>query len=87
MIHCHMAQITCEFIDLLEKIDQKTGKTIEKNPEYLKSDDTALVKILPLQQISVEKYVDYPSLGHFIISDQGCILGVGSIKHIEKKNL
>jgi elongation factor 1-alpha len=81
-----MAQVTCEFVELLEKIDKKTGKTIEKNPEFLRSDDTALVKIIPLKPISVETYVDYPSLGRFVMLDQAIVIAAGTIKHVEKKD-
>jgi elongation factor 1-alpha len=82
-----MTQITCEFGELLEKIDRKSGKTIEKTPEFLKSGDSALVKIIPLKPICVEKYVDYPSLGRFVLYDREWIIAVGTIKHVEKKNL
>jgi elongation factor 1-alpha len=81
-----MAQVTCEFVELLEKIDKKTGKTIEKNPEFLRSDDMALVKIISLKPISVETYVDYPSLGRFVMLDQAIVIAAGTIKYVEKKD-
>jgi len=80
-----MAQVACEVTELLEKIDRKSGNTIEKNPEFLKSDDTALVKITPLKPICVEKHGDYPSLGRFVLFDRERILAVGTVKHVEKK--
>jgi elongation factor 1-alpha len=81
-----MAQVTCEFVELLEKIDKKTGKTIEKNPEFLRSDDMALVKIISLKPISVETYVDYPTLGRFVMLDEAIVIAAGTIKYVEKKD-
>jgi elongation factor 1-alpha len=81
-----MAQVACEVTELLEKIDRKSGNTIEKNPEFLKSDDTALVKIIPLKPICVEKYGDYPSLGRFVLFDRESMLAVGTVKHVENKS-
>lgn len=85
-MHCHMVQAPCEFAELLEKIDQKSGKIIETNPEFLKTNDMASVKIIPLKPICVEKYSDYPSFGRFILFDPEWIIAVGSIIHVEKKN-
>jgi elongation factor 1-alpha len=82
-----MAQVTCELVELLEKIDPKSGKTIEKNPEFLKSGDIALVKIIPLKPICIEKYADYPPLGRFAIFDQDLIIATGTSIHVEKKDL
>jgi elongation factor 1-alpha len=70
---------------LIKKIDRRSGKTIEKAPKYLKSKDTAIVKITPLNPICVEKFADYPSLGRFIIRDMEGTVAIGVIKDVEKK--
>merc|ERR1712169_149047 len=33
--------IACKFSELLEKIDRRTGKSIENNPKFIKSGDAA----------------------------------------------
>jgi elongation factor 1-alpha len=83
---CHAAEVSCEFAELLEKTERKSGTTIEKYPEFLKTNDTALVKIIPLKPICVEKYSDYPSLSSFVIFDREWVMAVGTIKHVEKKD-
>lgn len=41
------AQIACKFDTLLEKIDRRTGKSIEDAPKFVKSGDAAIVKMVP----------------------------------------
>ena len=47
VLDCHTAHIACKFAELLEKIDRRTGKTIEANPKFVKSGDAAIVKLVP----------------------------------------
>ena len=37
MLDCHTAHIACKFSELLEKIDRRTGKSIENAPKFVKS--------------------------------------------------
>ncbi|CAF4189288.1 unnamed protein product [Rotaria magnacalcarata] len=83
-LSCHTANIRCCYIQLLEKIDRRTGKTIEVTPKSLKSNEAAIVKILPVKPVCVETYEKYPSLGRFIIIDMKRTVAVGIIKVVEK---
>ena len=85
VIDCHTVHIACKFAELLEKIDRQSGKTIEKQPQFLKSGDIGIVKMIPLKPMCVEKFSDYPSLGRFIVRDMRQIVAVGTIKEVEKK--
>jgi elongation factor 1-alpha len=66
-------------------MDRRSGKTIERAPKYLKSKEAAIVKIIPLSPICVEKFADYSSLGRFIIRDMNQTIAVGIIKDVEKR--
>merc|ERR1711939_917297 len=37
VLDCHTAYIACKFGELLEKIDRRSGKSIEASPKYIKS--------------------------------------------------
>ena len=87
MFHCHTARVPCEFVQLIKKIDRRSGKTIEKEPKYLKSKEVAIVKIVPLNPISFEKFSDYPPLGRFIIRETETIVAIGIVKDIEKRSV
>jgi elongation factor 1-alpha len=82
VFHIHTAQIACTISDILEKKDPKTGQTLEKNPETIKTGDIAIVKIKPTKNVCVEKFSDFPPLGRFAIRDMGETVGAGVILDI-----
>lgn len=47
VLDCHTAHIACKFAELIEKIDRRTGKSIENAPKFVKSGDAAIVKLVP----------------------------------------
>ncbi|MCL5412019.1 MAG: translation elongation factor EF-1 subunit alpha, partial [Candidatus Marsarchaeota archaeon] len=71
VFHIHTAQVACSFVDILEKKDPKSGQTLEKNPQTIKTGDIAIVKVKPTKPISLEKYSDFPQMGRFAIRDMG----------------
>ncbi len=82
VFHIHTAQVACTFTDLLEKKDPKTGLTLEKNPQTLKTGDIAIVKITPTKPIACEKFADFPQLGRFAVRDMGETIGAGVILEV-----
>lgn len=67
VLDCHTAHIACKFSELLEKIDRRTGKSIENAPKFIKSGDAAIVKMVPSKPMCVEAFTDYPPLGRFAV--------------------
>lgn len=45
VLDCHTAHIACKFETLLEKIDRRSGKSVEQEPKFIKSGDAAIVKV------------------------------------------
>ena len=85
VLDCHTAHIACEFSEILEKIDRRTGKAVETNPKFIKSGDAAIVKMVPSKPMCVEAFTDYPPLGRFAVRDMRQTVAVGVIKAVEKK--
>lgn len=85
MLDCHTAHIACKFAELISKIDRRTGKVIEEAPKFLKSNESAIVKMIPTKPMCVEKFSDYPPLGRFAVRDMRQTVAVGVIKDVEKK--
>jgi len=85
VLDCHTAHIACKFAELLEKVDRRSGKTIEDAPKFLKSGEAAMVKMIPSKPMCVEKFADYPPLGRFAVRDMRQTVAVGVIKDVEKK--
>lgn len=84
VLDCHTAHIACKFDTLQEKIDRRTGKSIESGPKFVKSGDAALVKMVPSKPLCVEPFSDYPPLGRFAVRDMRQTVAVGVIKSVEK---
>ncbi|KAK8005166.1 elongation factor 1-alpha protein [Apiospora arundinis] len=84
VLDCHTAHIACKFSELLEKIDRRTGKSVENSPKFVKSGDAAIVKMIPSKPMCVEAFTDYPPLGRFAVRDMRQTVAVGVIKSVEK---
>ncbi|KAJ1569785.1 translation elongation factor EF-1 alpha [Nowakowskiella sp. JEL0078] len=84
VLDCHTAHIACKFAELVEKIDRRTNKKLEDNPKFVKSGDSAIVKMIPTKPMCVESYNEYPPLGRFAVRDMRQTVAVGVIKDVEK---
>jgi elongation factor 1-alpha len=84
VLDCHTAHIACKFSELLEKIDRRTGKSIENQPKFIKSGDAAIVKMIPSKPMCVEAFTEYPPLGRFAVRDMRQTVAVGVIKSVDK---
>jgi len=85
VLHAHTAQVACRFAELIKKIDPRTGQTIEENPAFLKTGDSALVRFQPLRPIAIETYTDFPEIGRFAIRDMGTTIAAGVVREITVK--
>src|SRR3989344_811317 len=79
VFHLHTSQVACTITEILEKKDPKTGQTQQKNPDFIKTGDVAIVKIKPTKATVVEKYSEYPALGRFAIRDMGQTVAAGVV--------
>ncbi|KLU92055.1 elongation factor 1-alpha [Magnaporthiopsis poae ATCC 64411] len=84
VLDCHTAHIACKFAEMVEKLDRRTGKSIEANPKFIKSGDAAIVKMVPSKPMCVETFSEYPPLGRFAVRDMRQTVAVGVIKSVEK---
>ncbi|KAJ2517796.1 translation elongation factor EF-1 alpha, partial [Coemansia sp. RSA 1937] len=87
VLDCHTAHIACKFEELTEKIDRRTGKKTEDNPKFIKSGDSAIVRLVPSKPMCVEAYTEFPPLGRFAVRDMRQTVAVGVIKSVIKKDM
>lgn len=85
IIDCHTCHIACKFESIDARIDRRTGKIIEENPQSIKSGDAALVRLVPQKKMTVEPFSSYPNLGRFAVRDLKQTVAVGVIKEVVKK--
>ncbi|OMJ11987.1 Elongation factor 1-alpha, partial [Smittium culicis] len=86
VLDCHTAHISCRFAEIIEKMDRRSGKTLEAAPKFIKSGDAAMVKLTPSKPMCVESFQEYPPLGRFAVRDMRQTVAVGVIKSVEKSD-
>jgi len=87
VVDCHTAHVACQFQEILSKVDRRTGKELEKEPKFIKTGDSAIVKMVPSKPLCVESFAEYPPLGRFAVRDMRCNVAVGVIKEVSKKSI
>jgi len=85
VFHIHTAQVAATITEIAEKKDPKTGQTLQKNPEFIKNGDVAIVKVRPTKPVVVEKYSEFPQLGRFAIRDMGQTVAAGVVLDVVKR--
>lgn len=84
VVDCHTAHITCKLSELVAKIDKRTNVVTEENPKFVKSGDSAIVRMIPSKPLCVEAFTEYAPLGRFAVRDMKQTVAVGVIKEVEK---
>ncbi len=79
VIHAHTASIAARIVEIQAKLDPRTGQVVEKNPQFLKMGDAAIVKFKPIKPMVIEKYSEFPPLGRFAMRDMGKTIGIGVV--------
>jgi elongation factor 1-alpha len=85
VFHIHTAQVPCQFTELIEQIDPKSGQVIKQNPDFLKNGDVAKVRIKPQGNLCLETAKDNPYMGRFAVRDAGATVAAGMCLEIVKK--
>jgi elongation factor 1-alpha len=81
-VHCHAAKVMCKVTRIKRKMDQRTGRVLEENPECVVSGEDCVVSLEPAEPLSVEPFEDFPILGRMIVRDEDHTVGVGVVMSI-----
>ena len=85
IVDVHTTHVPCKFnkIQLVEK-----GKEVQapRDPVYVKNGETAIIEMVPLKPLVVEKFSEYPPLGRFAVRDSKKTVAVGVIRNVVKKD-
>jgi elongation factor 1-alpha len=84
VFHCYTAQIACRFDEIKKKLDPRTGAVKEENPDFIKTGDAAIVKIVPTRPMVIESSKKIPQLGRFAIRDMGTTVAAGICLEVEE---
>ena len=77
VFHINTSHVAAKIVDIVKKIDPRTGATIQEHPDVLKSGDAAIIKVVPAHPIALEKQADFPKLAKFAIRDMGKTVAAG----------
>ena len=84
VFHCYTAQVACRIEEILKKLDPKTGQVKEENPDFIKTGDAAIVKVVPTRPMVIEPSKRIPQLGRFAIRDMGQTVAAGICLEVEE---
>ncbi len=87
VFHIHTAQIACQFIEIIKKINPATGEEITTDKDFLRNGDAAIVKLRPVQALVIEKNSEIPQVSRFAIRDSGTTVGAGMCMDLVKKEM
>ncbi|MCK4997594.1 translation elongation factor EF-1 subunit alpha [Candidatus Pacearchaeota archaeon] len=87
VFHVHTAQVPCQFVELIAKLDPASGQVSEEHPDFLKNGDVAIVKIKPIGNLVMESATDNPNMARFAIRDAGVTVAAGVAKSVTPKKL
>jgi len=85
VLDCHTCHIACKFQKIRSKVDKRTGAVTEDEPQCIKSQDAAMVELVPTKPMVVESFSTYAPLGRFAVRDMRQTVAVGVIKEITRK--
>merc|ERR1712242_658408 len=85
VLDCHTSHIACKFAKIRAKVDRRNGKVTEDEPQNIKSNDAAMVELVPQKPMVVETFSTYAPLGRFAVRDMRQTVAVGVIKEITRK--
>lgn len=76
VFHCHTASVACK-LELVAKVDPRTGAVLQEHPDYIRQGDAAKVKVIPTKPFVIERQADFPELAKFAIRDMGMTIAAG----------
>jgi elongation factor 1-alpha len=85
VFHVHTAQVACQFIEIVKKLNPATGEVLEEKPDFIKNGDAAIVKLKPTKPLVIEKQGEIPQLSRFAIRDAGQTVAAGMCIDLVKK--
>jgi len=87
VFHIHTAQVACQFVEIIKKINPATGEEVTENKDILRNGDAAVVRLKPMQPLVIEKNNVIPQMSRFAIRDSGVTVAAGMCMDVVKKQM
>ena len=87
VFHVHTAQVPCQFVEILHKIDPTSGQPMQGKVDFLKNGDVAMVKLKPMGNLVIERSKENPYMSRFAIRDAGATVAAGVCTDLVAKKI
>jgi len=87
VFHVHTAQVPCQFVEILHKIDPASGQPMPGKVDFLKNGDVAMVKIKPMGNLVLETSKANQHMARFAVSDAGSTVAAGVCTELVAKKI
>lgn len=87
VFHIHTAQVACQFMEILKKINPATGEEIKENKDVLRNGEAAVIRLKPMQPVVIEQNSKIPQMSRFAVRDSGVTVAAGMCVEIVKKEM
>ncbi|MDI6811500.1 MAG: GTP-binding protein [archaeon] len=77
-LRCGTARVRCEIKEIKEKINSETGEVMEKYPKEISEHEAATI-VFKVEPLVIEKFVEFPELGRFVLLKNGKSIGAGVV--------
>ncbi len=77
-LRCGTANVQCRIKEIREKIDSETGEAIASDAEEINEHDAATI-VFEVEPVVVEKFVEFPELGRFVLVKENRNIGAGVV--------
>ncbi len=77
LFHCHAAHEPGKILEIVQKIDPKTGGVTEEKPSSLKKGDAGVIRVSLLKPMVLEKASDVSELSRFAVRHGGQTVAAG----------
>ena len=87
VFHVHTAQVPCQLIEIVHKINPASGQAMEGKVDFLKNGDVAVCKFKPMGNLVIEKSSVNPHMARFAIRDAGATVAAGVCQDLVVKKI
>jgi len=85
VFHIHTAQVACQIVEILKKLNPATGEVLQEKPDFVKNGDACICRVKPVQPLVIEKQKDIPQMSRFAVRDSGATVAAGMCIDLVKK--
>jgi len=87
VFHVHTAQVPCQLIEIIHKVDPTSGQPMQGKVDFLKNGDVAQCKFKPMGNLVLEKSSVNPHMARFAIRDAGATVAAGVCTELIPKKI